>query len=116
MKQFFYVLNIILLILTTTNLVSSSDNKINITDKQKDFAEKISKEHGHLKAEWENTYVFDVTIDPEFYGLLDKTKALKHAMLLALWGFGHTEKIICVKLRDPIQGEIAYKCVGHTPS
>jgi len=113
MKNLISVLTFIaILIVVSSNLAISEDKKFTLTQKQIEFAEEISSEQGFSKAEWVNSYVFDVTIDQDYFGSINTTKAETYAVLLGIRGFAQTKKTICVKILDTVRGEIGYHCVG----
>jgi len=113
MKNLISVLTFIaILIAVSSNLAICADKKLELTDKQENFAKKISNDSEFSKAEWINNYVLDATLEPSWSILITETDAKKQAAILATQGFLYTGKNICFRITDPNRGELAYECKG----
>jgi len=114
MKKFIYALTIAVVLFSFgANLAESNDKEIILTQHQKNFATSMMDEVGYLKAEWENSYVLKITMDPVMSSITTKSQAKQYAILNAAEGYLYTGKNICVKIIDPERGELAYECAGE---
>lgn len=113
MKNFIRILVIaFILVPFATKIVSSAEDKLTLTQEQKNFAEEVSSNVGILKAEWANTYVLDVIYEKHWHGVVTPTSAKTKATLLATQGYILINQSICVKILDYKLRELGYKCVG----
>ena len=96
---------------------SASDEKeMQITEEQRLLAEYIDSHSGPIEAKWINSYTIDVTYSPSRIDILTESEIQKKAEMIAKMGGLITKKETCAKITDYKGKELAYKCVGNTPS
>ena len=114
MSKFIYALTISIVISSFfCNLAMSTDEEVELSQEQKEFAQKVAHDTGFKSAKWVNSYTLEVTIDPLFRGITDNSNASLYANIEAAQGYLFTGKNICVKIIDPELGELAYECAGE---
>ncbi len=113
MRILFCLLTIpLFFVLIETNFAETTDNKFELTYEQKNFAKSTAERTAFVNAEWVNSYVLNVTLQPHWSGQLTKEKAQIRANLISAEGYLYMQKDICVKITDPKFGELAYECKG----
>lgn len=114
MKNLIYFIIIFLFLVSGGFMFAKSPEKeFPLTQKQIEFEQEQKNDDSYTKAQWSNSFTFDLTYDITKFDYLTKPEASKHALLFGAYGYSYTQQDICVRIflstkKDPL----AYECVG----